>query len=86
MVHTSASYSFNIFLLNFYYRVLEAGSKLGGEDLIPFYGLLEGGREGELFKELENYFYYAQIRRCVYAQCMTTTFGQKTIDQSITRC
>lgn len=41
---------------------LEAGAKLGGEDLIPFYGLLDGGREGELFKELENYFYYAQIR------------------------
>ena len=42
---------------------LEAQSKLGGEDLIPFYGLLDGGREGELFKELEDYFYYAQIRR-----------------------
>ncbi|XP_033628136.1 cilia- and flagella-associated protein 251-like isoform X2 [Asterias rubens] len=41
---------------------LEAASRLGGEDLIPFYGLLEGGREGELFRELENYFYYAQIR------------------------
>ncbi|XP_072043906.1 cilia- and flagella-associated protein 251-like [Amphiura filiformis] len=43
-------------------EVIEAGSQLGGEGLIPFYGLLEGGREGELFKELENYFYYAQIR------------------------
>lgn len=41
---------------------LEAQSKLGGEDLIPFYGLLDGGREGELFAELEDYFYYAQIR------------------------
>ncbi|XP_071181145.1 cilia- and flagella-associated protein 251-like isoform X1 [Mytilus edulis] len=42
--------------------VLEAQSRLGGEDLIPFYGLLEGGRDGELFRELEDYFYYAQIR------------------------
>ncbi|XP_013416583.1 cilia- and flagella-associated protein 251 isoform X1 [Lingula anatina] len=41
---------------------LEAQSKMGGEDLIPFYGLLDGGRDGELFAELENYFYYAQIR------------------------
>lgn len=46
-----------------FYSVLEAQSRLGGEDLIPFYGLLESGREGELFKELEDYFYYAQIRR-----------------------
>ena len=44
---------------------LEAQAKLGGEDLIPFYGLMEGGREGELFAELEDYFYYAQIRRSV---------------------
>ncbi|WAR02599.1 CF251-like protein [Mya arenaria] len=44
-------------------NALEGQSSLGGEDLIPFYGLLEGGREGELFKELEDYFYYAQIRR-----------------------
>ena len=44
-------------------RALEVQVRLGGEDLIPFYGLLEGGREGSLFKELEDYFYYAQIRR-----------------------
>ena len=44
---------------------LEAQAKLGGEDLIPFYGLMEGGHEGELFAELEDYFYYAQIRRSV---------------------
>jgi hypothetical protein len=42
---------------------LEAQRELGGKDLVPFYGLMEGGREGELFSELEDYFYYAQIRR-----------------------
>ncbi|XP_067673834.1 cilia- and flagella-associated protein 251-like isoform X2 [Haliotis asinina] len=41
---------------------LEAQAQLGGEDLIPFYGLLDGGRDGDLFAELEDYFYYAQIR------------------------
>ena len=45
------------------FSALEAQVKLGGENLLPFYGLLDGGREGELFKELEDFFYYAQIRR-----------------------
>lgn len=29
---------------------LDAAASLGGEDLIPFYNLLDGGREGEFFK------------------------------------
>ncbi|KAM9219278.1 LOW QUALITY PROTEIN: cilia- and flagella-associated protein 251 [Leptosomus discolor] len=41
---------------------LDAAAALGGEDLIPFYNLLDGGREGEFFRELEDYFYYAQLR------------------------
>ncbi|KAE8635160.1 hypothetical protein XENTR_v10002531 [Xenopus tropicalis] len=43
-------------------QALESVSSLGGDGLTPFYGLLQGGREGLLFKELENYFYYAQLR------------------------
>ena len=42
---------------------LEAVSLLGGKELEPFYSMLDGGREGEFFSELEEYFYYAQIRR-----------------------
>ncbi|NXD77197.1 CF251 protein, partial [Halcyon senegalensis] len=41
---------------------LDAAVSLGGEDLIPFYNLLDGGREGEFFRELEDYFYYVQLR------------------------
>lgn len=55
----------------FSFSALEAAAALGGEGLIPFYGLLEGGREGELFAELEDYFYYAQIRRSVCLKLFT---------------
>ncbi|XP_065548317.1 cilia- and flagella-associated protein 251 isoform X2 [Lathamus discolor] len=40
---------------------LDAAVYLGGEDMIPFYNLLDGGREGKFFQELEDYFYYAQL-------------------------
>ncbi|NXP25486.1 CF251 protein, partial [Scytalopus superciliaris] len=40
---------------------LDSAAFLGGEDMIPFYNLLDGGREGEFFRELEDYFYYAQL-------------------------
>ncbi|KAK1328619.1 hypothetical protein QTO34_012192 [Cnephaeus nilssonii] len=43
-------------------RALEAAVSLGGEDLIPFYGLVSGGREGKFYRELEDYFYYSQLR------------------------
>ncbi|NXK94470.1 CF251 protein, partial [Formicarius rufipectus] len=41
---------------------LDAAAFLGGEGMIPFYNLLDGGREGEFFRELEDYFYYAQLK------------------------
>lgn len=31
----------------------------------PFIALIEGGREGEFFHDLEGYFYYAQLKRSV---------------------
>jgi hypothetical protein len=45
------------------FRSLEAQTILGGPDLKPFYGLLEGGREGSLFKEMTELFYYSQLRQ-----------------------
>ncbi|XP_069475694.1 cilia- and flagella-associated protein 251 [Ambystoma mexicanum] len=43
-------------------QALEAAASLGGDALDPYYGLLEGGHDGELFREMEEYFYYAQLR------------------------
>jgi WD40 repeat protein len=43
-------------------HVLQAQAQLGGKDLIPFYKLLEGGREGEIFREMQDLFYYSQLR------------------------
>lgn len=44
-------------------RALETQSILGGPDLKPFYGLIDGGREGEFFKEMRHLFYYSQLRK-----------------------
>ena len=41
---------------------LVASSRLGGEGLDPFLNMLEGGRDGEFLRQLEDYFYFAQIR------------------------
>ncbi|XP_043095867.1 cilia- and flagella-associated protein 251 [Puntigrus tetrazona] len=41
---------------------LEASAGLGGKDMLPFYNLLDGGRDGQLFREMEEYFYYCQLQ------------------------
>ncbi|XP_076435189.1 cilia- and flagella-associated protein 251-like isoform X2 [Babylonia areolata] len=41
---------------------LEAQAKLGGEGLTPFYNMLEGGKDGSFFAQLEDFFYYALIK------------------------
>ncbi|KAJ8380276.1 hypothetical protein SKAU_G00010540 [Synaphobranchus kaupii] len=42
-------------------NALEAEAALGGQGIVPFYTLLEGGREGQLFKDITDYFYYCQL-------------------------
>ncbi len=55
-------FRFGIYRLSHLFRVLDAQSALGGTGVEPFCELLEGGRQGALYKELEDYFYYAQLR------------------------
>ncbi|KAL2741004.1 cilia- and flagella-associated protein 251-like isoform X1 [Vespula squamosa] len=43
------------------FRSIEIMKRLGGEGLSPFYSLIKGGKNGWLFNEMQDLFYYAQI-------------------------
>lgn len=58
-------------------EVLHATATLGGVSLAPFYQLLEGGKEGPLAKEMEEYFYYSQMRN----QSVATTKQRKVCQE-----
>lgn len=53
----------NLFMWKINLPSLEAQSMLGGADLQPFYGLLDGGRDGEFYKEMKELFYFSQLRQ-----------------------
>ncbi|XP_024131482.1 cilia- and flagella-associated protein 251 isoform X1 [Oryzias melastigma] len=43
-------------------NVLQAAAALGGKDMTPFYSQLDGGREGKFYRDMEDCFYFCQVR------------------------
>ena len=41
---------------------IEQAIALGGEGIEPFINLIEGGRDGQTFQDMNDFFYYAMIR------------------------
>ena len=56
-------------------EALQATATLGGAGLEPFYQLLEGGKEGPIAQQMEEFFYYSQMRN----QSVATTEHRKVI-------
>ena len=56
---TAGGRSVNMWAINTH--LLVATSRLAGEGILPYINMIEGGKEGQLFKDMEDYFYYAQV-------------------------
>ncbi len=41
---------------------IEQAIAMGGEGIEPFINLIEGGREGQTFQDMNDFFYYSMIR------------------------
>jgi hypothetical protein len=41
---------------------IEQAIALGGDDVEPFINLIEGGRNGQTFQDINDFFYYSMIR------------------------
>jgi hypothetical protein len=45
------------------HEALEAQIAAGGPGYEPFHSLIPGGAEGPFYRQMEDMFYYAQLRR-----------------------
>jgi len=62
-VFSADSYDTSVNMWSVNVEVLEAQSAIGGKGNEPFINLLDpNGRDSEIYKEMEDYFYYAQLR------------------------
>ena len=41
---------------------IEQAIEMGGRDIEPFVNLIEGGRDGQIFQDMKDFFYYSMIR------------------------
>ncbi len=53
---------FSVNMWNIDVEPIEAAVVMGGEGVQPFISLIEEGTEGASFKDMQDFFYYSQIR------------------------
>jgi len=58
---------------------IEQAIAVGGEGIEPFINLIEGGREGQTFQDMNDFFYYSIIR----AKKENTTKTRKLDDKQV---
>ncbi|XP_055017963.1 cilia- and flagella-associated protein 251 [Boleophthalmus pectinirostris] len=61
-VVTSGSNDFTTMTWSVCTEALEAAAALGGSGMEPFYNMLDGGRHGTFYKEMEELFFFLQLR------------------------
>lgn len=65
----------NVHMMTVNTHVLSAQAALGGSGSEPFVSMLEGGRDGHLYKDMEDYFYYIQLDNQGMDRMETRTVG-----------
>lgn len=55
------SYYHTLFVFLYLFSAVDLLYKFGGKELEPYYCLIEGGKDGWLFNEMQDLFYYMQI-------------------------